>query len=98
MAYITKSSIIYEGERVPCYMAIYFSQDYFDSLLKDNLSSSSNVAYIINDRDSLVATSDPALSGAYHFGYDEVQEHFMSSNNFILKRVLGRTYTPAFTA
>ena len=27
MAYITKSSIIYEGERVPCYLAIYFSQD-----------------------------------------------------------------------
>lgn len=96
MAYITKSSIIYEGKRVPCYLAIYFSQDYFDSLLKDNLSSSSNVAYIINDRDSLVATSDPALSGAYHFGYDEVQEHFMSSNNFILKRVLGEDVYAGF--
>ena len=96
MAYITKSSIIYEGERVPCYLAIYFSQDYFDNLLKDNLSSSSNVAYIINDRDSLVATSDQALSGAYHFGYDEVQEHFMSSNNFILKRVLGEDVYAGF--
>lgn len=96
MAYITKSSIIYEGERVPCYLAIYFSQEYFDRLLKDNLSSSSNVAYIINDRDSLVATSDQALSGAYHFGYDEVQEHFMSSNNFILKRVLGEDVYAGF--
>lgn len=88
MAYITKSSIIYEGERTTCYLAVYFSQKHFDTLLKDNLSSSSNVAYIINGRDSLVATSDQALSGTYHFSYDEVQEHFMSSNNFIQKRVL----------
>lgn len=96
MAYITKSSLLYEGKRTSCYLAIYFSQEYFDTLLKDNLTDSSNVAYIINNRDSLVAASDQALSGAYHFSYNEVQEHFMSSNNFILKHVLGEDVYAGF--
>lgn len=96
MAYITKSSMVYNNEYTPCFLAIYFSQEHFDNLLRDNLTSESNVAYIINDRDSLVATTNPALSGTYHFSYDEVQEHFMSSNNFILKNVLGEDVYAGF--
>lgn len=96
MAYITKSTMIYEGELTSCYLAIYFSQSYLDDLLKDNLTSASNVAYMINNRDSVVATSDIALSGTYHFAYDEVQEYFMSSNNFILKNVVGEDVYAGF--
>lgn len=96
MAYITKSTMVYDGKLTPYYLAIYFSQDYFDELLKDNLTSSSNVAYIINARDSMIATSDIAMSGTYHFSYDEVQEYFMSSNNFILKNVLGKDVYAGF--
>lgn len=88
LAYITKSNIVYEGKQRDCYLAIYFTQEYFENLLKENLTSAHNVAYIINKRDSLVATTDRAMSGTYHFSYGEVQEHLMSSNNFILKKVL----------
>lgn len=96
MAYITKSTMMYEGKQTPYYLAIYLAQDYLDELLKDNLTSSSNIAYMINDRDSIVAASDMALSGSYHFSYNEVQEYFMSSNNFILKNVMGEEVYAGF--
>ncbi|WP_334195588.1 histidine kinase [Muricomes intestini] len=96
MAYITKSSMLYNGEHVPCFLAIYFSQEHFNALLKDNMASGSSVAYMVNARDNLVATTDSALSGTYHFSYDEIQEYFRSSNNFILKNVLGEDVYAGF--
>lgn len=96
MAYITKTYIEHEGVHTPCYLAIYFSQEHLDDLLKNNLSSNSNVAYIINDRNNLVATSDAALSGTYHFDYSVVQDSFMSSNNFITKEILGEEVYAGF--
>lgn len=96
MAYITKTYMEYEGVHTPCYLAIYFSQEHFDDLLKNNLSSNSNVAYLINDRNNLVATSDAALSGTYHFDYSVVQDSFMSSNNFITKEILGEEVYAGF--
>lgn len=96
MAYISKGTMIYDDRPVLYYAAVYFSQDYFDTILRDNLSSGSNVAYIINSRDSIVATSNTALSGTYHFSYDVVQESFMSSNNFISRNILGEDVYAGF--
>ncbi len=88
--------MIYEGKWVPFYLAVYFSQEELDDLLKNNLTSNSSVAYIINDRDSMVATTDIALSGTYHFSYDVVQESVMSSNNFIRRNILGEDVYAGF--
>ncbi len=96
VAYITRGRMIYEGKWEAFYLAIYFSQEQLDEILKNNLSSNSSVAYIINDRDSMVATTDIALSGTYHFGYDMVQESVMSSNNFITKNILGEDVYAGF--
>ena len=88
MAYITKSTILYDSEYRTCYTAIYYSKAPFTKLLKNNLTEDTSVAYIINDRDSTVATSDDGLAGIYHFSYDKVRDFFMSSNNFVLKNIL----------
>ncbi|MCI8711698.1 MAG: histidine kinase [Ruminococcus sp.] len=96
MAYITRGTMTFDGSLVPYYAAVYFSQNYFDQILKENLSSGSNVAYIINSRDSIVATSNTALSGTYHFSYDIVQESFMSSNNFISRNIVGEDVYAGF--
>lgn len=96
IAYITRGRMIYGGKWVTFYLAIYFSQEELDSLMRNNLSSNSSVAYIINDRDSMVATTDIALSGTYHFSYDVVQESVMSSNNFISKNILGEDVYAGF--
>ena len=96
IAYISRGRMIYEGKWVPFYLAVYFSQEELDDLLKNNLTSNSSVAYIINDRDSMVATTDIALSGTYHFSYDVVQESVMSSNNFIRRNILGEDVYAGF--
>lgn len=96
IAYISRSRMIYEGKWATFYLAIYFSKEHLDDLLRNNLTSSSSVAYIINDRDSLVATTDLALSGTYHFSYDVVQESVMSSNNFITRNILGEDVYAGF--
>lgn len=96
LAYITRGRMIYEGKWVAFYLATYFSQESLDELLKDNMSSNSSVAYIINNRDSMVATTDIALSGTYHFSYETVQESVMSSNNFITKNILGEDVYAGF--
>ncbi|MFV0363564.1 MAG: sensor histidine kinase [Suipraeoptans sp.] len=96
LAYITKFNIIYDGNYHSCYMAIYTSSKTFDEILKNNLSSGSSVAYLINDRDSIVAASDLAAAGTYHFNYDTVEDQFMSSNNFITKEVIGQEVYAGF--
>lgn len=96
MAYISRGRTIYEGRWVTFYLAVYFSQEHLDELLKNNMSSNSSVAYIINNRDSMVATTDIALSGTYHFSYDTVRESVMSSNNFISRNILGEDVYAGF--
>ncbi len=96
MAFITKASIPYKDELRTCYIAIYYSKAPFTALLKNNLSKDTSVAYIINDRDSTVATSNHGLSGIYHFSYDKVRDYFMSSDNFILKNILGEDVYAGF--
>ena len=96
MAYITKTSILYEKSYHTAYTAIYYSKVPFTKLLKNNITVDTSVAYIINDRDSTVATSDDALAGIYHFSYDKVRDSFMSSNNFILKRILNQDVYAGF--
>ncbi len=88
--------MMYEGKITSCYLAIYFSNEHLTELLKNNLNSDDNVAYIINARDSLVASSNSSLSSIYHFDYDVVEDSFMSSNNFITKSVLGEEVYAGF--
>lgn len=96
LAYVTKDSINNNGEYIPCYIVTYFSNSYFTKLLQDNITSNENVAYLVNSRDNLVATSDSFLYGTYPFSSDEIRENIMSSNNFITKTVLGQKVYAGF--
>ena len=88
LAYVTRDSINNNGKYIPCYIVTYFSDSYFTKLLQDNITSTENVAYLVNSRDNLVATSNSFLYGTYPFSSDEIRENIMSSNNFITKTVL----------
>lgn len=88
LAYIKSTTIYYYGESYPCYIAIYFSKQPFQEILSENLSMKGSVSYIINDRNSLVASSDESLSGIYWLNYETIQNSFMSSNNFIEQTIL----------
>lgn len=96
MAYITKFTIMEDNEYHNCYMALYFSKDILENVLTENLSSGSTVAYIINNRDSIVAASNMAQAATYLFSYDNIEDNFMSSNSFITKKVLGENVYAGF--
>lgn len=95
-AYITYMTAYDHGEIYPCYMAIYYSSDRYEQILKDNNTISTGVSYIINDREEIVATTDKALSATYRLEYYDIEESLLSSNNFISRDVLGSTVYVAF--
>ncbi len=88
LAYIKVTSIYYEGTAYPAYLAVYYSSEDILNILSGNLSLENSVSYIINERDSLVASSDSALSGIYWLSYETIESAFMSSNNFVERTIL----------
>lgn len=90
LAYIRSLTLRCGGETYPCYMAVYCSSDTLTEILSDNLSLDGSVSYIMNDRNSLVASSDDSLSGIYWLDYRTIHDSFMSSNSFIERTILGQ--------
>ena len=88
MAYITSTTFYYQGQAKQAYIATYFSGDSFTQILQENLTLDGSVSYILNDRNSLVASSDASLSGIYWLDYNSIEDSFMSSNNFMEREIL----------
>ena len=88
MAYVCPLSLYYHSTAYKAYLAVYYSDNKLTSILSDNLSLEGSVSYIVNERDAIVATSDPSLSGIYQLDYDTIKASFMSSNNFIERNIL----------
>lgn len=96
LAYIRKISINYYNNVYDAYVVLYYSSSAFEKILSDNLALSGSVSYIINDRNSTVASSDDSLSGIYWLDYESIQDAFMSSNNFVEQNILGETVYAGF--
>lgn len=96
LAYIRKISINYYNNVYDAYVVLYYSSSAFEKILSDNLALSGSVSYIINDRNSTVASSNDSLSGIYWLDYESIQDAFMSSNNFVEQNILGETVYAGF--
>lgn len=96
LAYIRALTLHLNGESYPCYMAVYCSSDPFTAILSENLSLDGSVSYIMNERDSLVASSNVSLSGIYWIDYQTIRSSFMSSNNFIERTILDQKIYAGF--
>lgn len=71
------------------YIALYFSQDILDSILLQDLPFTNSVIYIMNERDSIVSTSNSALSGLYYLPYDKVPSSIPSTYRFETLQIVG---------
>ena len=89
-AYIRSTTIYYKGEAVPAYIACYYSSEVFREILTKNLSLREGVSYIINERDSIVASSDEAQTGIYRLSYSNIEDSYMSSKSFVPRTILGK--------
>ena len=81
----------------PSYLAIYFSADSLSQILKQDISVDEDVSYIIGERQSLIASSDPVLAGTYFMDYDTVRDISRAREGFTVRRMLvGEVYAASF--
>lgn len=96
MAYIRPISLYYNGAPISCYMAVYYSSTQIQQILSENLGLEGSVSYIINERDSLVVSSNTSLSGIYWINYETIEDSVMSSNNFVERTILNKKVYACF--
>ena len=98
LAYIEKLYPASEGSSVsPSYLAIYFSSDEITKILQQDISINKDVSYILNERQAVVASSDPVLAGAYMMDYDTVRSISTAKDGFTTGNVLGNdVYSASF--
>ncbi len=92
MAYISRISLKDEEKDYVVYVAVYFSQNKFDEMLRKNISISKGASYIINERDTLVSTSDKALSGAYFMTNENLEKTIGNASKYSTKTYLGESF------
>lgn len=83
LAYIQR--INYAGSCA--YIAVYFSSDLFEEILKENSRTEDSVAYLINSRQSFVANSNSVLAGLYFMRYEDIPNIIPTQKEFV-SRVL----------
>ncbi len=92
MAYINRINFKSDDMEYAVFVAIYFSQEEFDNILKQNINISKGASYLINDRDAVVSTSDKALSGAYYMTNEELEMTIGNANKYSTKTYLGESF------
>ncbi len=74
--------------RPEVYLAVYFSQDRLNTTLGANVSTDKSATYILNERDTVVASSSPALSGAYYMSNTTLQNLVGGVNQYSTRSYL----------
>ena len=95
-AYIRRFRFLYQGKSLSGYLAVYYSSGLYRQALRDNLTFSDGVSYLINDRNQIIAETDRARSATYRIDYGQITDYLESSNAFVEKNVLGSDVYAAF--
>lgn len=82
LAYIIRIPYRDSIDKTAAFIAVYFSEESISSVLAQNISINDSASYILNSRDSFVASSDKRLTGAYFLSLDNLFEITKSENVF----------------
>lgn len=88
LAYIQKFTNFANPQGECCYIAVYFSEEYLEDLLHNNLNSTNSVYYLVNSRNSLVASSNARLAGTYLKRYEAIPKAVGSTEEFATTTIL----------
>jgi len=83
LAYIYRISYEEGEKKAHAFIAVYFSQDILNTLLRKNTTVIASVTYIVNKREALVSTSDKALSGIHFMTQEKLEDSIGAPGNFI---------------
>lgn len=65
------------------YLSIYFNKYLLTSELRSNISLLGSANYMLDDRDTLIASSNNSLAGKYLLRYDDIKSKIFDSNKYI---------------
>lgn len=89
LAFIQKFTNLANPDGKCSYVAIYFSEEYLKNMLHINLTSTNSVYYLINSRNSFVASSNESLAGTYFMRYETIPNAVGSTEEFTTTTILG---------
>ena len=82
LAYMTR--VPYgKGEKDAAFIAVYFSKEKIQNILSQNITVNDSAAYLLNEKSTLIAASDAALTGEYFTELDRIKELTQTENNFV---------------
>ena len=67
------------------YLAAYFSEASVQSVLEENIKFANSVTYLIDNRDTLVSSTNPIMVGRYLLKYKDVVEYIGKTSTFTSK-------------
>lgn len=82
LAIIRKINYIINGEETSAYVAVYFNKDTVDSVLRENMSIADSSSILLNERDSIISSSNSYISGKYLVYYKDVMAKCPNANNY----------------
>lgn len=82
LAIIRKVNFLDDLNTPAAYIAVYFSRSNIDFILGKDLSISDSSTYLVNERNSIVSTSNSSLSGKYILDYETIKNKFSHMNKF----------------
>ncbi|MCR5053920.1 MAG: histidine kinase, partial [Lachnospiraceae bacterium] len=81
----------------PSYLVLYFSQDNLKTILEQDVATHQGVSYILNERESVVSSSNIDLVGAYLMPYSTVRSLSNSDEGYTEMVIMGETvYTAGY--
>ena len=81
----------------PSYLAVFFSDEDLIRILRQDFSDDQGVSYIEGERQAVVASSDPVLSGAYYMDYDTIRDISVAKDGFTIRSVMNENvYAASF--
>ena len=96
LAYIRKFLPDAGGSGEPAaYIAVYFSKEYLENILKENRAGNESVSYLINSRENIAASSDAAMTAIYYLPYDNIPDT-IDGISFAQANVLGQDLYMAY--
>ncbi len=82
LAVIRRINYFIDGNMSYAYVAVYFNKDTVDSVLRENMSIADSSSILINERDSIISSSNSYISGKYLVYYKDVLEKCPNANNY----------------
>ncbi len=88
IAYVER---IFPSSGIPSsYLAIYITPEAINNILRQDVIENEGVSYIINERQSIVASSDAALAGAYFMDYGTVRSLSKAKEGYTTRTVMDK--------